>query len=148
LKENTRGLRYYHDIWLEALSTTAIQIITVGAKVFAVDVIANGNIPVLTVKRIPTLQPVVQSLYLPVGIATGWMSRFRFQAGIRDLAFLHSIHTASGLHPASYPMRTEGDIPGGKAVGREADHSPPSSAELKNGGAILPLPHTSSWRGA
>jgi hypothetical protein len=27
----------------------------------------------------------------------------------------------------------------------EADHSAPSSAEIKNGGAILPLPHTSSW---
>jgi hypothetical protein len=30
----------------------------------------------------------------------------------------------------------------------EADHSPPSSAEVKNGGAILPLPYKSSWRGA
>jgi hypothetical protein len=27
-----------------------------------------------------------------------------------------------------------------KQVGREADHSPPSSAEVKNGGAIPPLP--------
>jgi hypothetical protein len=26
------------------------------------------------------------------------------------------------------------------------DHSPPSSAEIKNGGTIHPLPHTSSWR--
>jgi hypothetical protein len=32
--------------------------------------------------------------------------------------------------------------------GIEADHSPPSSAELKNGGAIPPLPHTSPWRNA
>jgi hypothetical protein len=31
---------------------------------------------------------------------------------------------------------------------READHSPPSSAEVKNDGAIPPLPHTPSWRGA
>jgi hypothetical protein len=37
-------------------------------------------------------------------------------------------------------------FPGVKQPGREADHSPPSSAEVKNGGAILPLPHTSSWR--
>jgi hypothetical protein len=29
---------------------------------------------------------------------------------------------------------------------READHSSPSSAEVKNGGAIPPLSHTSSWR--
>jgi hypothetical protein len=31
---------------------------------------------------------------------------------------------------------------------READHSPPSSAEVKNGGAIPPLPHMYSWHGA
>jgi hypothetical protein len=28
---------------------------------------------------------------------------------------------------------------------READHSPPSSVEVKNGGAITPLPHMPSW---
>jgi hypothetical protein len=32
--------------------------------------------------------------------------------------------------------------------GREADHSPPSSAEVKNGGAVPPLLHMSSWHGA
>jgi hypothetical protein len=31
---------------------------------------------------------------------------------------------------------------GVKQLGCEADHSPPSSAEIKNGGAIPPLPHT------
>jgi hypothetical protein len=33
-----------------------------------------------------------------------------------------------------------------KRQGREADHSPPSSADVKNGGIILilPLPHVSS----
>jgi hypothetical protein len=29
--------------------------------------------------------------------------------------------------------------------GREADHSPASSAEVKNGGAMPPLPHMASW---
>jgi hypothetical protein len=33
-------------------------------------------------------------------------------------------------------------LPGVKRPGREADHSPPSSAEVRNGGAIPPLPHT------
>jgi hypothetical protein len=28
-----------------------------------------------------------------------------------------------------------------KRLGREADHSPPTSAEVKNGGTITPLPH-------
>jgi hypothetical protein len=31
-----------------------------------------------------------------------------------------------------------------KRQGRETDHSPQSSAEVRNGGAIPPLPHTSS----
>jgi hypothetical protein len=32
--------------------------------------------------------------------------------------------------------------------GREADHPPPSSAEVKNGGSIHPLPSMSLWRSA
>jgi hypothetical protein len=35
--------------------------------------------------------------------------------------------------------------PGVKRPGRGADHSSPSSAEVKNGVAMPPLPHTSSW---
>jgi hypothetical protein len=31
--------------------------------------------------------------------------------------------------------------------GRQADHSPPSSAEVKNDRALSPLPHTPSWFG-
>jgi hypothetical protein len=43
------------------------------------------------------------------------------------------VQTGSGAHPASYPMGTGGSFPGGKGrPGREADHSPPSSAEVKN----------------
>jgi hypothetical protein len=40
---------------------------------------------------------------------------------------------ASGAHPASYPMGIGGFFPWGKArPGRDADHSPLSSAEIKN----------------
>jgi hypothetical protein len=43
------------------------------------------------------------------------------------------VQTGSGAHPASYPMGTRGSFPGDKArPGRDADHSPPSSAEVKN----------------
>jgi hypothetical protein len=35
-----------------------------------------------------------------------------------------------------------------KRPGRETNHSPPSSGEVKNGGAVPPLRHMSSWRGA
>jgi hypothetical protein len=38
--------------------------------------------------------------------------------------------------------------PGVKRQGREADNSPPYSDEVKNGGAISPLCHTSSWHSA
>jgi hypothetical protein len=41
--------------------------------------------------------------------------------------------TSSVIHPASYPMGTGGPSPGGKArLRRDAGHSPPSSAEVKN----------------
>jgi hypothetical protein len=45
--------------------------------------------------------------------------------------FLHVVQTGSGVHPASYPMGTGGSFSGVKRQGREADHSPPTSAEVK-----------------
>jgi hypothetical protein len=36
--------------------------------------------------------------------------------------------------------------PGVKRPGREADHSPPTSTEVKKSGSIYPLPYTPSWR--
>jgi hypothetical protein len=36
--------------------------------------------------------------------------------------------------------------PGIKQQGRESDYSPPSTAEVKKGGATPPLPHTLSSR--
>jgi hypothetical protein len=54
------------------------------------------------------------------------------------------------LGPTQPPIqRVPGPLsPGVKMPVREADHSPPSSAEVKNGGAIPPLSHMSSWHGA
>jgi hypothetical protein len=43
------------------------------------------------------------------------------------------VQTGSGVHPASCPMGTGVPSPGVKArPGRDADHSPPSSAEVEN----------------
>jgi hypothetical protein len=43
------------------------------------------------------------------------------------------VQTGSGSHPASCTMGTAGPFPGGIArPGRDADHSPPSSAEVVN----------------
>jgi hypothetical protein len=64
----------------------------------------------------------------------------------QDSSLLHSNQTASWAHPAPCLMGAGGTIyPGFKWLGRGADYSPPSSAEVKNGGALPPLPHMSSW---
>jgi hypothetical protein len=42
------------------------------------------------------------------------------------------VQTGSGAHPASCTRSSGGSFPGGKArPGRDADHSPPSSVEIK-----------------
>jgi hypothetical protein len=58
---------------------------------------------------------------------------------------------ALGAHPASYTMSTGGGRQfrrRKKRPGREADHSPPSTAELKNVWSYTSILHTPSWRGA
>jgi hypothetical protein len=57
----------------------------------------------------------------------------RSPTGAEDFSSSPCVQTGSGAHPASYPMGTGGSFPGGKArPRRDADHSPPSSAEVKN----------------
>jgi hypothetical protein len=81
--------------------------------------------------------------------ATGWTARVRFPA-MQDSSLLHSVQTGSGTHPASYPLGTGALSSEVKRPGREADHSSPSNPEVKNGGAIPPLPppQMSSWGGS
>jgi hypothetical protein len=57
----------------------------------------------------------------------------RSLAGSKDFCSNLCVQTGSGAHPASCITGTGGSIPRGKArPGRDADHSPPSSAEVKN----------------
>jgi hypothetical protein len=57
----------------------------------------------------------------------------RSPAGAKDFSSSLCVQTGSGAHPASCTMGTGGPYPGGKArSGRDADHSPPSSAEVVN----------------
>jgi hypothetical protein len=44
---------------------------------------------------------------------------------------LHVVQTGSGSNPASYPMTPRALSLEVKRPGREADHSPPTSAEVK-----------------
>jgi hypothetical protein len=45
-------------------------------------------------------------------------------------------------------MGAEDSFPEAKRPGHETDHSPKSSAEVRNGGAIPSFHHTSSWHAA
>jgi hypothetical protein len=60
--------------------------------------------------------------------------------------FLYFIASRSTQPPIKW---VPGDLsPDVKWWRREADHSPPSIVEIKNGGALPPLSSTSSWRNA
>jgi hypothetical protein len=68
-----------------------------------------------------------------VGIALGYGvddrgSRVQFPAVAGNVSLHHRFQNGCGAHPASYPM-----VPGALSLGvkREADHSPPSSAQVK-----------------
>jgi hypothetical protein len=97
--------------------------------------------------------PLVESLQLSVqyissyppyleAIVMGWMTKVQFLVGTKEISLLHSIQTCSEAHPASYPMGTRG-----LSLRHDADHSPPSSAQVKNDAAVPPFPHTPSWHG-
>jgi hypothetical protein len=58
--------------------------------------------------------------------------RVRFPAGAGNISLHHRVQNGSRAHPTSYPMGARGSfLEGVKRPGREADHSPPSSAEVK-----------------
>jgi hypothetical protein len=57
----------------------------------------------------------------------------RSPAGAKDFPFILCVQTGSGAHQVSCTMGTGGPFPGAKGrPGRDADHSPPSSAEVQN----------------
>jgi hypothetical protein len=74
-----------------------------------------------------------------VGIGTGYWLH-----GLGSiLAGARIFQSRAALGPTEPPVQW---VPGSlspriKRLGREDDRSPPSSAEVKNGGAIPPLPH-------
>jgi hypothetical protein len=89
-----------------------------------------------------------------VGITLGYGlddrgSRVRFPAGARNFSLHHRVQNGFGADPASYPTVIRGSFPGVKRPGREADHSLPSSEEVKECLELyLHSPNTPSWRGA
>jgi hypothetical protein len=71
-----------------------------------------------------------------VGIATGYGlddRGVRVRVPVVLIFFLpHVVQTGSGAHPASSPVGTGVSFRGVKWPGLQADHSPPTSAEIKN----------------
>jgi hypothetical protein len=56
----------------------------------------------------------------------------RSPTGAEDFSSIPCVQIGSGAHPDSCTMGTGDPFPGGKArLGRDAVHSPPSSAEVK-----------------
>jgi hypothetical protein len=76
-------------------------------------------------------------------------SRVRCPAGAGNFSLHHRVQNGSGTHPAPYPMGTMCFSLGVKRPGREADHSRPSNAEVKEWVELyIHSPNTPSWRGA
>jgi hypothetical protein len=80
----------------------------------------------------------VESRDSSVGIAIPGRQGFVSRQG-QDFSTLQSIHTGSGVQLLVkwVPEAISQEV---TRLGREAYHSPPSSAEVKNGGTIPPLP--------
>jgi hypothetical protein len=79
-----------------------------------------------------------------VGIAMGWIAGPQFSAWARYFFLLHNFQSGPGACPA---LGGGALSPVLKWLGCEADRSPSSNAEFKNGGAVSPLLHV-SWCGA
>jgi hypothetical protein len=77
-----------------------------------------------------------------VGIAKGYGLDDRGSNPGRGKVFLSFRARKPALGPRQLPLQL---VLGMKSPGCEADHSPPSSVEVKNGGAIPPLSYMFSW---
>jgi hypothetical protein len=65
-------------------------------------------------------------------LTTDWTAGVRSPTEAEDFPSSLCVQTGSGALPASCTVSTGGSLSGGKArPGRDADHSPPSSAEVK-----------------
>jgi hypothetical protein len=79
-----------------------------------------------------------------VGIATGCTTVALFPTGEMDCSLLHTVQISPGTNQSVIQLVPDALSQDLKGLGRKADNSPQSSDEIKNDGAIPPLPHTSS----
>jgi hypothetical protein len=75
------------------------------------------------------MSPVAQSVQC---LTTDRTDGVRSPTEAQDFSSNLCVQTGCGAHPASCTVGTGGSLSGGKArPGRDADYSPPSSAEVK-----------------
>jgi hypothetical protein len=80
-----------------------------------------------------SLSPLIyESQGSSAGMATDWTAGVWFPVGVRIFSLLHSIHNRLWGPPSLLSNGYRGLFLWGKAAGGGADHSPPSSAEVKN----------------
>jgi hypothetical protein len=75
-----------------------------------------------------------------VNVATGWTAGVRFSSGLRDCFYSTASRLVMGLTQPPIQWVQRALSPVLKRPGHETDHSPPSSAKVKNDGAIPSLP--------
>jgi hypothetical protein len=66
----------------------------------------------------------------------------------KNFSLLNSVHTGSGVTQPPIQWASSGLSLREKRPGCVVDHSPPTCAEVKKGGAVPPFPRTPSWRSA
>jgi hypothetical protein len=66
------------------------------------------------------------------GIATGYVMDALESRHRQEIFVFHDVQTDCGALRASYPMGTGDSFPGVRWPGREADHSPPTNAEVSS----------------
>jgi hypothetical protein len=73
----------------------------------------------------------------------GWSAKFHSRIEQQqNYYFLRAYVFSAGW--GTYPVGTGSYLPWGKGLGCIADHSHQTTAEVKNGGAVPPLPHVTS----
>jgi hypothetical protein len=70
------------------------------------------------------------NIYPFIHSTIGRGSEFEYRKG-QEFSLFHVVQTGFWVHSAFYPMGTGALFQGIKRPGREADHSPPTSAETK-----------------
>jgi hypothetical protein len=109
----------------------------------AIDLSGDRQILDLVISGSAFIIDTIVSLLKPVGISTGYGLDGHGLIPCKGNKNVCTPHRQDRIW-GSYPTDIDDSFVGVRRPGREPNHSPSSSAEVNNGGAIPPLPHMSS----